>query len=419
MLRFLDYSKRRLQSFLDQAAHLAESEFPYSDSRAALVSVEKLFKDRMAFLNQFDENSDPSVVKQECRLALESLFSYLPLLGFILRSTNVRNAFEAFAPIRRLAGTLLASPAHALSPEISLLLSSEWDYSPFVYDSIPALPHFLMIGLPAPESSNPLLLPLAGHELGHALWRVNRLNTEFLPQVNDAVIAAIQARWGDYEKLFATLGSPDDLRTSLFDLENWQPASAWALAQAQETFCDFSGLLLFGAGFLNAFAYLLSPALGRRSLTYPPLRDRAMNLVWAARHMGITTPNAYVDLFDPEDAPAISRRDTFRLAIADAALLSVREILLERAKGLIHGAGLTLPSSKEVNVVLGSFKRVVPAENVGSLVAILNAAWAAFHKEDLWSDLPDVFLQRDLVLRELTLKSLEILEFEFLTNSLT
>jgi hypothetical protein len=417
--RFLHYSKLRLQAFLEQVANLSESEFPYRDSRVALDLVELAFKRRLSRLDRLHAQSDPGVVKQECRLALEDLFTYLPLLGFILRSTNVRNAFEAFAPIRRLARRLLSpSTSHAPPPEIKLLLSSEWDYSPFVYDAILALPNFLMIGLPAPESSNPLLLPLAGHELGHALWRSNSLGDELQATVNTAVLVALKARWEEYRKLFPDASSPDDLETSAPATENWLPASDWAVTQAEETFCDFAGLLLFGPSFLDAFAYLLSPAFGRRALTYPPLRERARNLVWAAAEREIVTPDSYPDLFDPEDAPTLSRRDKFRLSLADEALQRVRSTLLERASDFVARAGLILPSPEEIETIFRKLKGKVPAERAASLIAILNAAWKAFHEKDLWPELPTSSPQRDSLLKELTLKSLEILEFEYLTRPL-
>ncbi|WP_289465076.1 hypothetical protein, partial [Klebsiella pneumoniae] len=53
-----------------------------------------------------------------------------------------------------------------------LLLSSEWDYVPFAYpQSLEDLRSFVLIGLPASEAATALLLPLAGHELGHAVWK--------------------------------------------------------------------------------------------------------------------------------------------------------------------------------------------------------------------------------------------------------
>ncbi len=43
---------------------------------------------------------------------------------------------------------------------------------PFAYpQSLPDLKSFVLIGLPASEAGSALLLPLAAHELGHAVWR--------------------------------------------------------------------------------------------------------------------------------------------------------------------------------------------------------------------------------------------------------
>jgi hypothetical protein len=367
-VRFLSYSKLRLKSFLEQAESVAESEFPYEDSKTALALVQTLFRQKLAQLEHFDEKSYEPVVKQECRLALEALHAYLPLLGFIVRSTNIRNAFEAFGPIRRLATSLLAQQEDKeLAPTTHLLLSSEWDYSPFVYDAIPGLPDFLMIGLPAPESSNPLLLPLAGHELGHSLWKLNNLDTTLKPLVKEDVIKELRARRSDYNRLFGTKASPDEIITNLLELENWAPAPEWAQDQAQETFCDFVGLLLFGSSFLDAFAYLLSPAFGRRAQAYPPLKQRAANLAWAAAANAIEVPVAYVEMFDAEDSPMLSNKDRFLLLVADTTLNRLRDTLLEHARSLVDAAGLKLPSPEEVNGVYSSLERVVPAEGARAL----------------------------------------------------
>ena len=85
-----------------------------------------------------------------------------------------------------------------LEPSISplrrttrLILSSEWTYQPQVYPEKDFLPSYVLIGLPAPESSNPLLLPLAGHELGHSLWRANNVGDELNLSVVQHVINAI------------------------------------------------------------------------------------------------------------------------------------------------------------------------------------------------------------------------------------
>src|SRR5437588_3722657 len=100
---FLEYARRRVAAFLEEVKHVAESEFPYQDSEDALKQLKELFERKLGRLQEFDEKSYQSIVTRECTLSLEALFRYLPRLGFILRSTNVRNAFELFGPILRLA----------------------------------------------------------------------------------------------------------------------------------------------------------------------------------------------------------------------------------------------------------------------------------------------------------------------------
>jgi hypothetical protein len=115
-----------------------------------------------------DVKSHPTVVLQQCGLSLNALFVAMPLAGFLVRSTNVRNAFELYRPLLRLARDLLEPTVTPDQRRTRLVLSSEWEYSPLSYSELPDLPGVVLIGLPAPESSNPLLVPLAGHELGHS-----------------------------------------------------------------------------------------------------------------------------------------------------------------------------------------------------------------------------------------------------------
>ena len=110
-------------------------------------------------LESLSDDDDPNAVKTACNESLKQLFRILPLLGFIVRSTSVRNSFEVFWPLLRLARQVLQTDA-------KLILSSEWLYSPF-YRPSADLSDYVLLGFPASESSNPLLVPLAGHELGH------------------------------------------------------------------------------------------------------------------------------------------------------------------------------------------------------------------------------------------------------------
>ena len=131
---------------------VAESEFPYQGSEQALDKLKELFEYRLDWLKKIDEKSNPEVIKSECADALTEIFDNLPLLGFVLRSTNVRNAFEVFRPLLRLAGDILETKVPKDQRQTQLVLSSEWEYSPFVYPDLPELPGFVLIGLPSPES---------------------------------------------------------------------------------------------------------------------------------------------------------------------------------------------------------------------------------------------------------------------------
>ena len=192
------YSKKRVHAFLKQVDFLKGSEFPYNSSKTALDRIERVFKKHLRALERLSDRSDPYTAKKACTAVLAALFEYLPYLGFILRSTNVRNGFEVYGPLLQLARKVLGSST-------SLILSSEWDYSPYTFFGIYSLRNFILIGLPAPESANPLLLPLAGHELGHAIWNL-KLKEETRKQLQDAVeqaaLSELHKNWSTYADKF-------------------------------------------------------------------------------------------------------------------------------------------------------------------------------------------------------------------------
>src|SRR3546814_13427221 len=68
------------------------------------------------------------------------------------------NAFEMHFPLKRLVET-------AVSPDARLIMSSEWKFAPFTYPmTLDWLPGFALVGGPAPESDNVLIVPLARSE---------------------------------------------------------------------------------------------------------------------------------------------------------------------------------------------------------------------------------------------------------------
>lgn len=273
-----EYSVSRLKAVLGEIGRLKESEFPYEHSREALNRIEEIFISHKRKLEGLPTDKNPAIVQMFCSAALNDLFRHLAFLGFILRSTNVRNAFEVYGPLLRLAQLILG-------PETKLILSSEWEeYSPFTYRPISELPNFVLIGFPAPESSNPLLIPLAGHELGHTIWNVKSLAAHYAQRVEEAMLSAIRDRFEDYQKFYpGHAGKNEDVvPENLFIKRAIALPSEWAIKQCEELFCDFVGLFLFDAAYLHAFAYLFAPTAGQRSLLYPNTLTRVQRLREAA-----------------------------------------------------------------------------------------------------------------------------------------
>jgi hypothetical protein len=410
-VQYLKYSKERLGAFLDEIQRLQGSEFPYVHSKHALQLIEDGFEGYLKELNKLGPSSDPGTIRSSCAASLTGLFDYLPLLGFILRSTNPRNAFEVHGPLLRLAREVVKA-------DIKLILSSEWDYSPLTYLGLTHLPDCIFIGLPAHESENPLLLPLAGHELGHSISAHRDPLSKFGPIIEARILAEIRRRWKEYQTLFPDVKDPAILDTDFWAQQTWSPAAEWARRQAEETFCDFVALRIFGESYLHAFAYLLAPnQLWVRSVIYPELVKRVENLIRTATDYGIDVPVGYKNEFENVGVPSVyDRHQTFLLSLADDAVSSVIVELIAEAKAIVDSSLKKRYSDAEMEPVLKDFEAVAPATNAGCLANILNAGWKAFHDTTLWKDIHQI-QSKERVLKELILKTIEVFEYEELLRA--
>lgn len=401
------YARGRIESVLESIRQLKASEFPYKDSKDALCRIEKLFNNTLQLLSTTD--AYPEYSRQLCSISLRLLFIYLPKLGFILRSTNVRNAFEIFGPLRDIARSILG-------PEIKLILSSEWTYSPKIYHEIKALPGFVLIGLPASESSNPLLIPLCGHELGHAVWANNKGELEKIIKniFYEKAPEHIKNDWKKYSELFPSVDKPDKkLSTNLFAFTNLLRTLDLLFRQSEECFCDFIGLKIYGTSFLHAFAYFCCPCLSSpRSTNYPKLAKRVNYIVKAAEKYKFEVPESYEKMFENRTEQQLSTTDKLRLSISDFMLDEVANKLISKAEDIISKTNISRPSNKESKRIYERFKLVVPASQCKSLPDILNAAWQARHNKDLWKGIPSVLEHKDRILKDLALKNIEIFEVE-------
>jgi len=352
-----------------------------------------------------------------CSLSLRDLFRCMPLLGFIVRSTAVRNAFEVFLPLLDILRKAVEPKIGKDSQKRKLVLSSEWSYSPLIYHEMSVLPGYAFIGLPSSESNNPLLIPLSGHEIGHSVWTTYKIDLEFVHEFIEAIKDYIRDNWDDYTSHFQDV-KKEELDTVFAVQQTWKQARSWLFAQAKETFCDFIGLRIFGTSFLHANAYLFAPNVSSpRSVKYPNTIKRVQNLTAAAKDYKFRVPDDYEGMFKDRPLPELTTGEKFQLSIADHVLDSKVDILIKRAKKLISETGIPKPCETESDRICGRFKFVVPAQKAKSLADILNGAWKAHNDSGLWKQLPKINEKKEDVLKDLVLKNIEIFTCEGLLEN--
>jgi hypothetical protein len=185
------HTRKKLGAIVAQIEQLLLSDFPHPASENALKRFLDFFRGQITRLENAS-NSDPRIVKRVCITVNERILQYLPVLGFLLRSTNVRNNFEAYDAFVQLSEALIG-------PHAQVVLSSEWDYSPLTYPmNVSVLPNFVLLGMPASESTNALILPLAGHELSHSVWQNDQVDHLFRANIQNKVRDHIKAKWRDF-----------------------------------------------------------------------------------------------------------------------------------------------------------------------------------------------------------------------------
>lgn len=404
-MTYVQYAKRRYDSAIDEIERLKQSEFPYAHIREALLQLEEVFHDQLAQLNKLTPKSTPMIAKNACSQSLTYLFNYTPFLGFILRATNVRNAFELYAPVLRLA-------RHLLGPDTKLLLSSEWEYSPFVYLPTADLPKCVLIGVPAFESANPLLVPLAGHELGHNVWSQEGFGTKYEGVLRANVLSAIGGHfWADFQT-YCPRATVTNLTSDMFVRQAWLPALAFAKRQLEEVFCDMMGLRLFAEAYLHAFAYLLSPCLpGERTPFYPTIQSRVDYMLRSATVLSVAIPAGFRDLFEAQPAPS-SPVTNLLVSVSDLVVGAQVDAVTDEAKKFADGKAVPIRSHNNIDAIVRDFRMVIPADGRLNLTDIVNAGWVLLHDPDLWRNIAQIRSEdRTRVLYDLVLKSCDVGEF--------
>lgn len=406
-----DYAIQKVRSFLEIISSVRELDFPYSPPKAAVDFIRKLFDSHLAHLQDV---SDEASARRMCRQISEDMDNYLLALGFMVTACDNRGALELQRPLLRITHQAIGSHAQ-------LVISSEWRFSPFTLLYPGEFGNqFVLVGLPVSEAGNPLIAPLAGHELGHNIWyRLDKLRDHFDAQVSARISASIKSDdlWPKFSKAFRLEKQEEIDQDDLFQpLSPWQIAKQWALSHCEEMFCDFIGLAIFGESYLHAFQYLIAPGGGFRSATYPSMRDRVDALVVASKALTLQVPANFSAAFDEADVSSDHQQQLI-LSASDAASGGLVTELADAAIHFSKKRELINRHPDDVDRIFESFKRVVPATNARSLPNIINAAWKLYlDPTNPWvEDYPITQKKpekRIELIRELALKSFEVFEIE-------
>jgi hypothetical protein len=189
-----DFCLQKIDSAISMVERLIDGDYPHLDSKEALGRILEVYRADRNLLLSVDHSAGQDTVLEYCRRVNINLVRFKAFLGLLLRSSNIRNAFELYFPIKILSLDLLEQPT-------AVVLSSEWSFSPYTYPvALTELPEFIFIGIPASESQNPLILPLAGHELGHVVWQRKGAKQEFDPIIRTEIIRLYRDQWPRFSK---------------------------------------------------------------------------------------------------------------------------------------------------------------------------------------------------------------------------
>jgi hypothetical protein len=392
----LSSARHRIRAFLEQVQYLRASSFPHPDGKEALEKIHSYFNDLLKELD-LPEDATPAVVDRICAHSVIALQKYTPVLGFILRSTNVRNAFEVHHPLKRIVQKLLGN-------EAKILISSEWDFVPFTYPmSLDILPKFALVGGPATESNNVLILPLAGHEIGHSVWRAFGCVEPMQLQLAASIEATFQTNLSIVAEIVEVLKLGD-----LGEFRIKQAVLAHGMKQLEEVFCDAVGLGIFSQSFLYAYEYFMAPGGGSyRSFNYPSDMDRIKYLKIGCEKLSLTPdPILFSRWIESKPHESMDKRV---LRLLDEAVAGVANNSIDTALQIMADSGLVPVSEGNIKRIESSFSRGEPEDEQASVAEIVCAGWSSLRKRPHETDVDEHETHK--FIGELMLKSIEISEF--------
>lgn len=390
-------ARERIFRFEAQLAIISCSEFLPASTAAALKAVGSETDRLKKILDEVVTYSDPIFLIQHTILVNQKIYSLTNYLGILLRSTNLRNAFEAHFAFEEMSRKLLGE-------DDKLIISSEWDSTPFYIPNPPAvLEGYVFIGMPAFASRSALLLPLAAHELGHAIWRIRSIDG---PLVTTADLYLRE----EIEKDEAAFRQEFGLEQNLFFSAEKERIVSDCLklvtSQSQELFCDLFGAALFGKSYLYAFDFFLSPGFGTREYDYPSFAERVRFLreTVEVQENEVLNIDTIVKVTPRIRIPAL-------VTLADKITQRLHRGLAKEATKIASNIEYESAGCDTIEDVIKNLSIGIPPRRPRSPIDILNAAWSVFlAKQERTVGFEDR-AKLTALMTNLCLKSLEIYEY--------
>ena len=396
-------SKHKIRNIQRTIDGLLDGDFPLSSGRRALEKLRESFASLEAKLTRAHRLKDEDSISQLADHVNVKIYQVQPVLGFILRSTNIRNAFEILDPLQSLALSTLQGRPH-------LLLSSEWDFVPFAYpQSLDDLRNFVLIGLPASEAASALLVPLAGHELGHAVWRKRGIEGTAHSTLQYRCEGLYATSIDEFKRHFPDYNENDIVYRELLP-EAISQSVELGVFQAEELFCDLFAYALFGESYLYAFSYILAPGSGGRSPKHPSYKTRIDTVRGIAKVEGHELPSLAALQFKDE-LESGNPRDRFVLRMAETSVSEVVPGLWSSIIKIVNDGHVCRPNNSYALAHVNDFKNDIPARNPVCIGDIINGGWLYYHEVQGARLLADKVSEKLDQLNEMMLKSIEVLEF--------
>lgn len=388
----------RIRQFESQTHTVAASDFLFPSAKAALAEIERELSRVKGVLREATTAGD-DVLVSACISANQKISSLTTYLGMILRSTNTRNGFEYYFSLNEIASLLTGNDER-------LILSSEWEYTPFYIPTPPeALSEFVFIGFPAYLSRNSLLMPLAAHELAHAAWRIKSLEGPVYVSVENIARNYFAE---NAENIRSKFGIQSDLFAETQEEEIFEQCLELIIAQSEELFCDLFGVNLFGESYVYALYWFIMPGFGNRAPSnYPRLQDRVNYVEEEAVGLGLHLRER------PASPPDLGRRGGALVEIADAIVRRFVPTISKSARELASAIQFG-ESGDTRDEIKKNFLNRVPALYPRSPVEILIAAWEVYLDWQANAISEDERAEHFRIMNNLCLKSLE--SYEILRN---